>query len=145
MFSHERLESKRPLSWPQREKWCVVFLLETIEPWCDPLVVPRRGYPRTPSSPNQISTNFPNHLCRIRASHRHGHLGRLLSSADNALTCRVTHNSHILVLHLSPLPDLDLAATTKDAHTHGAKQVVRSVGVQVDTTVEDGCGILSNG
>lgn len=87
---------------------------------------------------------FPNHLCRIRASHRHGHLGGLLSSTNDALTSRVAHNGHILVLHLSPLPDFDLAASTEDAHTHGAKQVVRCVGVQVNTTVENSCGILSN-
>ncbi|KAL2292658.1 hypothetical protein FJTKL_07760 [Diaporthe vaccinii] len=44
----------------------------------------------------------------------------------------------------SLMQHLNLAASAEDTDTHRAKQVVGSVGVEVDTTVEYGGGILSN-
>ena len=72
-------------------------------------------------------------------------LGDLVTGSDDALTGGVVDVGHVLVLELSPLPDLDLAATAQDTDTHGREQVVGGVGVEVDTTVEDGSGVLADG
>lgn len=94
----------------------------------------------------KIPPNFSTQpLRRISASHWHRHLRGLLPGTDNTLTGRVAHDCGIFILHLCPLPDLNLTTSTEDAHTHGAEQVVRRVGVQVDTAIEDGCGILADG
>lgn len=50
----------------------------------------------------------------------------------------------LLVLFLGTLPDFNLASTTDDTHPHGGEQVVGSVGVEVDTTVEHGSSVLAN-
>ena len=44
---------------------------------------------------------------------------------------------------MGALPDLDLHAATNDANTHGGEQVVGSVGVVVNTTVEHGGCVLA--
>ena len=46
-------------------------------------------------------------------------LGDLGTSSDDALTGRVVHVGDVLVLELGALPDLNLAATAEDTHTHG--------------------------
>lgn len=84
-------------------------------------------------------------LRRISGGRRLYKLGDLRSGPDNALASRVVDVCDILVLELSPLPDLDLAAATHDADTHGGEQIVCSVGVQVNTAVEDSRCVLSNG
>lgn len=68
-----------------------------------------------------------------------------MTSSDDASTSRVVHVSDILVLELSTLPDLDLAAATEDTNAHSREKVVGGVGVVVDTTVEDGSGVLADG
>ncbi|KAI6759232.1 hypothetical protein HG530_009912 [Fusarium avenaceum] len=72
-------------------------------------------------------------------------LGGLRTSTDDALTGRIVHVGNILVLELSTLPDLNLASATENANAHGREKVVGSVRVEVNTTVEDGSGILANG
>jgi hypothetical protein len=84
-------------------------------------------------------------LSSIGAGSGLNHLGDLRTSTDDALASRVVHVGDILVLELSALPDLNLATTAEDTNTHGRQKVVGGVGVEVDTTVEDGSGVLSNG
>jgi len=91
------------------------------------------------------SFQFIIHLCGIGAGHRLRDLGDLITGSDDALAFRVVDVGHVLVLKLSPLPDLDLATSTKDTDAHGREQVVGGVGVEVDTTVEDSSGVLANG
>lgn len=67
------------------------------------------------------------------------------TGTNDALASRVVDVGNVLVLKLSALPDLNLAASAEDANTHGGEQVVGSVGVEVDTAVEDGRGVLANG
>lgn len=69
----------------------------------------------------------------------------MVTSSDNALASRVIDDNGVLVLGLCSLPDLDLASTTEDTDTHSRQQVVCSVGVQVDTAVEDGGSVLADG
>lgn len=72
-------------------------------------------------------------------------LGDLVAGADDAVARRVVDVGNILVLKLSSLPNFDLASTAEDTNTHGGQQVVSGVGVVVDTTVEDGGGVLADG
>ena len=72
-------------------------------------------------------------------------LGALVTSSVDSLTSRVVHVGDILVLELSTLPDLDFAAATEDTNAHSREKVVGGVRVVVDTAVEDGSGILTNG
>lgn len=87
----------------------------------------------------------PCRLSSIGAGNRLRHLGRLRASTDDTLTIRGVHVGDVLVLKLSTLPDLHLAATTEDTNTHSREEVVGGVGVVVDTTVKDGGGILADG
>lgn len=50
----------------------------------------------------------------------------------------------VLVLLLRLLPDLNLTATTDDGNTEVGEEVVGRVGVVVNTTVEDGGGVLAD-
>jgi hypothetical protein len=84
-------------------------------------------------------------LSSIGAGSGLDNLGDLRASTDDALTGRVVHVGDILVLELSTLPDLNLATTAEDTNTHGRQKVVGSVGVEVDTTVEDSGSVLSDG
>jgi hypothetical protein len=84
-------------------------------------------------------------LSSIGAGSGLDNLGDLRASTDDALTGRVIHVGNILVLELSTLPDLNLATTAEDTNTHGRQQVVGSVGVEIDTTVEDSGSVLSDG
>lgn len=81
----------------------------------------------------------------VGAGNRRNDLGDLVAGTENALASGVLDVSHVLVLELSTLPDLNLAATTEDANSHSRKKVVSGVGVVVDTTVEDSGSILANG
>jgi hypothetical protein len=71
--------------------------------------------------------------------------GDLVAGADNALARRVANGSNVLVLRLSTLPDLNLAAAAENTDSHGGEKVVGGVGVVVDTTVEDSSSVLANG
>lgn len=71
-------------------------------------------------------------------------LGDLVAGTNDALAGRVVDIGDVLVLELGAFPDLDLAAAAEDADAHSREQVVGSVGVQVDTAVEDGGGVLAN-
>lgn len=71
-------------------------------------------------------------------------LGDLVASADDGVAVVVLDVLDVLVLPLGTLPDLDFAATTDHTHTHGREQVVSSVGVEVDTAVEHGGGVLAD-
>ena len=73
-----------------------------------------------------------------------GNAGDLLASTNDTLTRAVEDKVDALVLLLSALPDLDLAASADDTDSHGRQQVVRSVGVVVHAAVEHGSGILAN-
>jgi hypothetical protein len=84
-------------------------------------------------------------LSSIGASGGLDNLGGLRTSTDDALPGRIVHVGNVLVLELSTLPDLNLASATENANAHGREKVVGSVRVEVNTTVEDGSGILSNG
>ncbi len=68
----------------------------------------------------------------------------LVTSTDDPLSLIVLHILHILVLPLSALPDLNLASSADNADSHGREQVVRGVGVHVNTTIEHGGSILAN-
>lgn len=85
------------------------------------------------------------YLSSVGAGNGLGDLGDLGASTDDALTGRVVDVGDVLVLELSTLPDLDLAAAAEDTDTHSGQQVVGGVGVVVDTTVEDGRGVLADG
>lgn len=84
-------------------------------------------------------------LSGIGAGHGLRDLGKLRTGADNTLAGRVVHVGDVLVLELGALPDLNLAAAAENADTHGGQEVVGGVGVVVDTTIEDGSGVLANG
>lgn len=85
------------------------------------------------------------HLRSIGSRNGLRDLGGLVASADNFLTRGVGDGLDVLVLGLGALPDLNLAAATKNANSHGGEKVVGAVGVVVDTTVEDSSGVLANG
>lgn len=84
------------------------------------------------------------YLGSVGTGHGCNNLGDLSTGAVNSLSSRVVHISDILVLKLGALPDLDFASAAEHTHTHGRQEVVGSVGVHVDTTVEDGGGVLAN-
>ena len=74
------------------------------------------------------------------------HTSNLVASPDDALAGRVTDVGHVLVLELGALPDLDLASSAEHTNAHRRKKVVGSVGVEVDTAVEDcGCVLADSG
>jgi hypothetical protein len=83
--------------------------------------------------------------CGISTGSRLGNFGELVAGTDNPLARGVVDDSRVLVLELSPLPDLDFTTATDDTHTHARQKVVGGVAVEVDTAVEDGCGVLANG
>ena len=83
-------------------------------------------------------------LCGAGADHGLVDLGNLVASADDGVAGFILGHDALLVLLLGALPDLNLASTTDHTNSHGGKQVVSSVGVQVDTTVEHGSSILSD-
>jgi hypothetical protein len=87
----------------------------------------------------------PTPLCSAGHAGRRSDASNLLAGADDALTSGVGDSNRVLVLGLGALPDLNLAAAAEDANTHGGEQVVGGVGVVVDTTVEDGRGVLADG
>ncbi len=84
------------------------------------------------------------HLCCISRCNWLADASDLGTGADDALAGSVRNERDILVFALGLLPDLDLGSSTEDADAHGRKQVVGSVGVVVDTTVEHGGSVLSN-
>jgi hypothetical protein len=82
-------------------------------------------------------------LCRARADDRLLHLSDLVACPDNRVSSVILDIVHFLVLPLGTLPDLDLASTANDAHPHSREQVVGSVGVEINTAIEHGGGILA--
>jgi len=82
--------------------------------------------------------------CGASGGRRFKDLCGLQTSTNDTLTVRVLGDEGILVLLLGLLPDLDLHTTTDDTDSHGGEQVVGSVGVEVDTAVEHGGGILAD-
>ena len=68
----------------------------------------------------------------------------LAPGADDLLAGGVADEGDVLVLALSALPDLDLAATAQDAYALGGEEIVRGVGVVVDTAVEHRGGVLAD-
>ena len=72
-------------------------------------------------------------------------LGDLIAGADDALTSGIINVSSVLVLGLGTLPDFDLTSTTEHTNTHGREKVVSGIGVQIDTSVENGSSVFANG
>jgi hypothetical protein len=66
----------------------------------------------------------------------------LVAGTDDRVTELVLGSEAVLLL--GALPDLNLTATTDDTDAHSGEKVVGSVGVEVDTTVEHGSGILAD-
>jgi hypothetical protein len=87
---------------------------------------------------------FELHSCRISGGNWRSNTSRLKASSNNLLAGRVGNSGDVLVLGLSTLPDLNLAAAADDTDAHGGEKVVGSVRVVVDTTVEDSGGVLAN-
>jgi hypothetical protein len=56
----------------------------------------------------------------------------------------ILYDVDLLVLLLGTLPDLNLASTADNTNPHGREQVVGSVGVEVDTTVEHGGSVFAD-
>jgi hypothetical protein len=83
-------------------------------------------------------------LCRARADNGLLDLGDLVAGTNDGVTSLILGVTNVLVLTLGTLPDLDLAATTDDTNPHGGEEVVGSVRVEVDTTVEHGSSILAD-
>jgi hypothetical protein len=71
-------------------------------------------------------------------------LGNLVTGPDDVVAVVILDDVDILVLPLSALPDLNLASTADDTDSHSGQQVVGTVRVEVDTTVEHGGSILAN-
>lgn len=86
----------------------------------------------------------PNHLRCTSALDGLRNLGDLVAGPDDWVALVVPNETNILVLALSALPDLNLASTADDTHAHGGEQVVGTVGMEVDTAVEHGGGVLAN-
>ena len=101
-----------------------------------------RHSPQTPRV--SLKSKKGNILCRAGAEHRLSNLGDLVASADDWVALLVLDDVDLLVLLLGTLPDLNLASTTDDTDPHGGEQVVGSVGVEVDTTVEHGSSVFAN-
>jgi len=77
-------------------------------------------------------------LCCVRRSDRLSDSGDLIARTNDLLPTRVADKRNILILPLSPLPDLNFASAADDTDAHGGEKVVSGVGVVVDTTIEDG-------
>ena len=88
----------------------------------------------------QIDMHF--YSSRARAGNRLSNLGDLVAGTDDRVTELVLGSEAVLLLRA--LPDLNLTATTDDTDAHGREKVVGSVGVEVDTTIEHGSGILAD-
>jgi len=84
------------------------------------------------------------HSCSVGAGGRHRHAGELITSTDDTLAARVGDICHVLVFVLGTLPNLYLTTTAEDTNAHGGKKVVSSVGVEIDTAVENCGGILAD-
>lgn len=82
--------------------------------------------------------------CRAGANNGLLDLGDLVASADDRVASLILGNHTLLVLLLGALPDLDLASTADNTHSHGGEEVVGGVGVEVDTAVEHGGGVLAD-
>lgn len=87
---------------------------------------------------------FQLHSCRISSGNWRSDTSRLKASSNDLLAGRVSNSGDVLVLGLSTLPDLNLAATADNTNAHGGEKVVGSVGVVVDTTVEDSGSVLAD-
>lgn len=87
----------------------------------------------------------PSHLRSIGGSNGLRYASDLVASPEDALAGRVANVRHVLILELSALPNLHLTSSAEDANSHGGEEVVGGVGVQVNTAVEDGGGILADG
>lgn len=68
----------------------------------------------------------------------------LLASTHDAVARRVRDEVDVLLFLRRLFPNLDLAAATNDADAHGREQVVGSVRVEVDATVEDGGTVFAD-
>lgn len=68
----------------------------------------------------------------------------LVASTDNLLALLILDVVDVLILPLSTLPDLDLAATSDDANTHSAEQVVCGIAVHVHAAIEHGGCVLAD-
>ena len=68
----------------------------------------------------------------------------LAPGADDLLAGGVADEGDVLVLALSALPDLDLAAAAQDTYAHGGEEIVCGVGVVIDTAVEHRGGVLAD-
>jgi len=79
---------------------------------------------------------------RARAGNRLSNLGDLIAGTDDRVTELVLGSEAVLLL--GALPDLNLTATTDYTDAHSGEKVVGSVGVEVDTTIEHGSGILAD-
>jgi hypothetical protein len=71
-------------------------------------------------------------------------LGDLVTGPDDRVALVILDKADVLVLPLSALPDLNLASASDDTDPHGGEQVVSTVGMEVDTTVEHGSSVLAD-
>ena len=79
-----------------------------------------------------------------RCGDRLGNLGYLVASADNLLALAILVELDIFVFPLCAFPDFNFTTASDNTYSHGRKEVVGSVGVHVDSTVEHGGSILTN-
>ena len=70
-------------------------------------------------------------------------LRHLSTRADDPVALIILDDFALLVLGVGLFPDLDLATAADNTDSHGGEQVVGSVRVVVDTTVEHGSGVLA--
>lgn len=71
--------------------------------------------------------------------------GGLETSSVDSVSTLIGDNVLVLLFVLGSLPHLNLHAASNDRNSHGGKQVVASVGVSVDTSVEDSGTVLADG
>src|SRR5579871_3379422 len=72
------------------------------------------------------------------------YLCNLLTSPHNLIPRSVFEVLTFFVFILSSLPDFDFHTTTNDSYSHRREQIVSSVRMVIDTTIEHGSSILAN-
>jgi hypothetical protein len=87
--------------------------------------------------------NYIINLCRASSDDGLLDLGDLVPRPEDRVASTVLDELRVFVLHLGPLPDLNLAATTDNTNTHRREQVVGTIAVEIYTAVEHGGGVLA--
>jgi len=98
---------------------------------------------QTPVSLVRIHIKRKGRLSSTRADNGLVDFGDLVACPDDRVASLILHVLDVLVFTLGTLPDLNLTAAANYPNPHGREEVVRAIGVHINTAIKHSGSILS--